>query len=104
MLGEGLKEAVVREVREECGLDIEVEDNVEVVERILQDENGRVQYHYVIIDFLASWKGGEINTSSDVLEARWVLPEDLSLYNLTNGTIEVIHRLLKKGRLNLDLD
>lgn len=97
MLGEGLKEAVVREVREECGLDIEVGDNVEVVERIIQDKNGRPQYHYIIIDYLAFWKGGEINTSSDVLEARWVLPEDFSFYNLTDGTIEVIQRLLKRS-------
>lgn len=97
MLGEGLKEAVVREVREECGLDIEVGDEAEVVERIVRDEKGGLQYHYVIIDYLASWKGGELNTSSDVLEARWVLPEDFPLYNLTDGTIEVIRRLLKKA-------
>lgn len=94
--GESLKEAVKRELKEECGVEVEVEDASEVVERLVRDEEGRIQYHYVIIDYLAPWRGGELMASSDLLEARWVNLGDLHRYELTDGTLEVIERLLAR--------
>lgn len=96
-LGEGLKEAVKREIREECGLEVEVGEISEVVERLFLDDATNVQYHYVIIDYLATWKGGELAPSSDALEARWVAPDELDQYDLTEGTLDVIGRLLARG-------
>jgi len=96
-LGEGLKEAVKREIREECGLEVEVGEISEVVERLFLDEATNVQYHYVIIDYLAIWKEGELAPSSDALEARWVAPDELDQYDLTEGTLDVIGRLLARG-------
>jgi len=75
-LGEGLKGAAARETREECGIEIEVTDVLEVVERMVRDPDGRVQFHYVIVDYLARWASGELAASPEVLEARWVAPED----------------------------
>lgn len=94
--GEGLKEAVKRELKEECGVEVEIENASEVVERLVRDEEGRIQYHYVIIDYLATWRGGEVKASSDLLEARWVNVSDLHRYELTDGTLEVIERLLAR--------
>lgn len=96
-LGEDLREAVRRELHEECGLEVEVEDGAEVVEQLIADEAGHVRYHYVIIDYLAAWKRGELTSSQEVLEARWVTPGELACYDLTDGTLEVIQRLLAKA-------
>jgi ADP-ribose pyrophosphatase YjhB (NUDIX family) len=97
-LGEGLKVAAARETREECGIEIEITDVLEVVERMVRDPDGRVQFHYVIVDYLARWTSGELVSSSEVLEARWVPPEDFLKYEMTRGTAEVVLRMLDTGR------
>jgi len=51
-IGEMIREAAVREAREETGLVVEPEDLLGVYDRILRDIDERVQYHYVLIDFL----------------------------------------------------
>jgi 8-oxo-dGTP diphosphatase len=97
-LGEGLRPATQREIREECGIEVDLTDVIEVVERMVRDESGRIQYHYVIVDYLARWASGELAPSSEVLEARWVPPEDFPGYEMTRGTAEVINRMLAAGR------
>jgi len=84
-LGERVHDAVVREVKEECGLDIEVERLVDVFDSITRDEKGRVQYQFVVINFLAKIKGGSLKNADDVLEARWVPLDEVEKYNLTNS-------------------
>jgi ADP-ribose pyrophosphatase YjhB (NUDIX family) len=97
-LGEGLRLATQREIREECGIEVDLTDVIEVVERTVRDESGRIQYHYVIIDYLARWVSGQLAPSSEVLEARWVLPGDFPQYQMTIGTAEVIRRMLEAGK------
>jgi 8-oxo-dGTP diphosphatase len=97
-LGEGLKHAAARETREECGIEIEITDVLEVVERMVRDPDGRVQFHYVIVVYLARWTSGELVSSPEVLEARWVPPEDFPQYEMTRGTAEVVLRMLDTGR------
>ncbi len=87
-----------RETREECGIEIEITDVLEVVERMVRDPDGRVQFHYVIVDYLARWASGELAPSSEVLEARWVAPEDFPRYEMTRGTAEVVLRMLETGK------
>jgi 8-oxo-dGTP diphosphatase len=69
-LGESLKEAVVREVREETGLIVEPVELIELLDRIYRDD-GRVRYHYVIADYLCRVTGGELRAGSDAAETRW---------------------------------
>ncbi len=95
--GERLAVAVRREIREECGIEVEVGSEVEVVERIFGEADAAPTYHYVILDYVARWVKGELVPSSDTLEARWILPADLVRYDLTPGTHEVILRLLEKA-------
>jgi ADP-ribose pyrophosphatase YjhB (NUDIX family) len=97
-VGEGLKVAAARETREECGIEVEITDVLEVVERMVRDPEGRVQFHYVIVDYLARWASGELTSSSEVLESRWVPPEDFPRYEMTRGTAEVVLRMLETGR------
>jgi ADP-ribose pyrophosphatase YjhB (NUDIX family) len=84
-LGERVHEAVVREVKEECGLDIEIERLVDVFDSITWDERGRIQYQFVVINFLARIKGGRLKNADDVLDARWVSVDEVENYDLTNS-------------------
>jgi ADP-ribose pyrophosphatase YjhB (NUDIX family) len=97
-LGEGLKLAAQRETREECGIEVEITDVLEVVERMVRDADGRVQFHYVIVDYLARWASGDLQSSPEVLEARWVAPEDFPRFDMTRGTAEVVLRMLDAGK------
>jgi ADP-ribose pyrophosphatase YjhB (NUDIX family) len=97
-LGERLEAAAAREIREECGVEIELTDVIEVIERLHWDGEGRVQYHYIIVDYLARWVAGDLKPSEEVLEARWVDPEDFPEYQMTAGTADVIQKMLAAGR------
>ena len=87
-----LEEGVRREVREEVGLDVRVVERIEVVERILPDADGKVEYHYILIDYLCEPTGGTLQAADDAAEAAWVERADLDQYAITPGTTEVIDR------------
>ena len=82
-LGETTFEAAVREVREECSIEVEIERVLDSVDNIIRDEDGRIKYHFVIIDLLARYVGGEIKAQSDAEECRWVTPQELIKLDLT---------------------
>ncbi len=88
--GETLREAVAREVREETGVDIEVEGLAGIAERILPDDEGKIEYHYVILDFWARPKSRELTPGDDASEARWVPVGELNDYELTAGLYEFL--------------
>lgn len=88
--GETLREAVVREAREETGLSVETGELLGVYERVTRSDDGRVRYHYVLIDFLCRSTGGELQAASDAADVRWFTPEELDGLNLPRDTREVI--------------
>ena len=71
-LGESLVDAVRRELLEETGIEVEVGRVVEVFDRVHRDDNGRVRYHFVIVDFLCRAVGGTLCAGDDASAARWV--------------------------------
>jgi mutator protein MutT len=89
-LGETLQEAMKREVREECGIEIELADVVAVLERIIPHQERGIHYHYVLIDFLGYWRSGELQPSSDILEARWADPLEMKDLDMTDRTQQVV--------------
>jgi len=97
-LGETAAEACAREVAEETGVIVEVGEVVDVCDYIERDDDGRVRFHYVIIDFLAAPVGGSLRAGSDALDARFVRAEELEDYDLTRTTRRVFAKLglLKK--------
>ena len=89
-LGESIRDAIAREIFEETGLDIDIGDVVEILERIFIDKKGKVKYHYLLVDFLASPKGGNLMASSDALDAAFFGKDEMDLMNLPAVTEEVI--------------
>jgi len=91
-VGEALSAAVQREVLEETGLIVSVGPIVEVLDRIHTNGDGRVEYHYVLIDYLCSVVGGDVRAGSDVLDAVWATPQRLAEYGVPRVTAAVIEK------------
>ena len=68
---------------------------MEVLDRIMKDEKGRIAFHYVLIDFLCEVCGGELSPSSDAMDARWVKREELQNFDLPDITLRVIEKAWK---------
>jgi 8-oxo-dGTP diphosphatase len=94
--GETTKEAIIREVREETGLTVETLKMIEVLERILRDKEARVQYHFVLIDYLCRVISGEAHAASDVSELRWASLDQLNSLAVAPETCLVIRKALEK--------
>lgn len=94
-LGESLEQALVREMREETGLEVVPLEILTVFDRIERDGD-RVVYHYVIVDYLCRWLGGEALAASDALEAAWAALDDLPRYDLPQKALEVVQEAFRK--------
>lgn len=97
-LGETWRDAARREVREECGIEIRIEEIADVVDIIVHDDAARVQYHYALVDFAASYVSGNLRASSDVLEARWVTLDELAHLALPDKTRAVIRKVMRETK------
>jgi 8-oxo-dGTP diphosphatase len=96
--GERLEEALVREMKEETGLDVEPASALVIFERILRDDSGAVEYHYVIIDYLCTLIGGTMGAADDVARAAWVAEDEVGSYKLAPGSLAVIEKGFRSRR------
>ncbi len=91
-VGEPVEKAVVREVKEETGLDIQVKELLAVTDVITPDEENRIKFHYVLASFLAQVTGGSLDDAPERSRIRWFAKDQL-------GSVEVAQtalRLLEK--------
>jgi 8-oxo-dGTP diphosphatase len=93
-VGETLAAAILREVREETSVDVEVGPVVEVLDRIRRDADGRVEYHYVLVDFLCRPCGGVLRSATDAEDAAWVEVQELGRHGVADVTIGVIEKAI----------
>lgn len=97
-VGETLETCVAREILEETGLEVRVGPVVEVLDRITHDDEGRVLYHFVLVDYLCWPTGGVLAADSDVADVVFAEPADLARYALTAKATSVIQRGLEIDR------
>jgi 8-oxo-dGTP diphosphatase len=91
-LGETVRAGIHREIAEETGVTIELLGLVDIIDSVLRDAEGRVLYHYTIIDFAARWVAGEAVAGDDAADVAWVDPADLHRMDLWDETIRVIEK------------
>jgi len=84
-LGETVREATVREAKEETCLDVEIvmDRPIDAFDNVDIDSQGGLRYHYILIQFLTRPKSGTLKPSSDVVDAKWVSLEEIEKYDLT---------------------
>ncbi|HKW75504.1 MAG TPA: NUDIX hydrolase [Terriglobales bacterium] len=97
-IGETLRAAAEREALEETGLVVQAGEVLVVLDRIIPGENGRTQFHYVLIDFLCRQKGGEVCAGGDAMQAEWAAESDLARYGLEQPAREVIRKAFQLAR------
>ncbi len=94
--GEPLEEGLRREVREETGLEVNILNLAGVYDRIMQDDSGKAQFHYVLIDYVCTVAGGTLRAGGDAAEVRWVDEGELDALDITALTLPVIREVLAK--------
>jgi 8-oxo-dGTP diphosphatase len=91
-VGELVRDAAIREAREETGLTVEPAELLGVYDRILRDPEQRVQYHYVLVDFLCRRVAGDLAAASDASDVRWFRRDELPPLRLAEDTLDVIRK------------
>jgi ADP-ribose pyrophosphatase YjhB (NUDIX family) len=97
-LGESLADAARREVKEETGLDVELGPIIETFDRVHRDADGRIRYHFVIVDFVCWSERGEAAAGSDAEDVAWVTADSIDGYGVNAHAKAVILRGLNYDR------
>lgn len=97
-IGETLRSGAAREALEETGLVVEPGEVLEVLDRILRDGAGGIQFHYVLIDFLCHRISGELRAGGDASEVRWINRNELESFPIADSAAAVIRKALDAAR------
>jgi 8-oxo-dGTP diphosphatase len=96
-LGEKLEEAVLREVKEELGFDASIDRMLDVANEVVLDEEERVKYHYVLIDFLVSPnQHDDVVLNEESSSYQWFAPESIDeVVDTTPNTKKMVRKYLE---------
>jgi 8-oxo-dGTP diphosphatase len=98
-LGETARQAVEREVREECGVAVRALDVVEVLDIIQRDDAGALHFHYVVLDFVCEYASGELIAGDDAAAVRWIHPEEFDACNVPHRARDVIAKARRTSQI-----
>ena len=98
-LGEEMAQAVAREVREECGIAVEVGEIVGSIDNIVRDADGAVRYHFCIIDYAARYLSGERAINDELSGAAWISPAEFDRYNISPRVRPMLLAALRQANL-----
>jgi 8-oxo-dGTP diphosphatase len=92
-LGETLQEGAEREIFEETGVTIRAKEPIYAFDFFERDNEGRIRFHFVIVDVAADYICGEPQGADDAMEARWFAPEDIDKFPVAKNTIRLLHAI-----------
>ena len=92
IIGETLVEAAQRELVEETGVRVDSLLLVDVADSIIADAEGKIKYHYTLVDYMGHWYSGNSRAGDDAQEVRWVHMNELNLYSLLEKTLNIIFK------------
>ncbi len=93
-VGETISAAGQRELREECGIEVEVGEPLQTFEVIRRDADGRVRYHYIIFDRLGTYLGGELTHADDISDSRWFSVDELTQVDVLPDVARLVRQVL----------
>jgi ADP-ribose pyrophosphatase YjhB (NUDIX family) len=94
-LGESPEEAAIREFKEETGLNAIIEKLLGIFNIVIKDNEGKIKYHYIVVDYLGKVIGGELKPGSDVLDAKWFDISELKNIQTSSTVIKAIEKIEK---------
>ena len=99
-LGETLQEGAEREIREETGLLIRAREPIYSFDFIQYDDEGKIRFHYIVVDLRADYVDGQPRGADDALEARWFSAAELLHVKVTKNTIRLLEKIgfLEEGQ------
>ncbi len=97
-VGEAPEDAARREVREELGLEAVVESLLQVANEVIKDDQGRVRYHFILVDYLIRPLDGEVVLNEESEEFAWFEPSAVAALNTTENTRKIIAKFIEEAR------
>jgi len=91
-IGEKAEQTVIREVKEETNLEVDQPELIDVVNNITLDEDRRIRYHFIIVDYFVKLKGGALKAADDAAELKWVSFDEVGDYDLTRSFKEFFQK------------
>jgi len=99
-LGETVMQAVHRELLEETAVKIKQVALLDVVDVIMPDDNGKIQYHYTLVDYQAEWLSGECRAGDDADAVKWVSFDEINSVGLLENTRDIILKAFSNSAKN----
>ena len=99
-VGEKIEEALIREVKEETGVDVKPLKRVAIFDSIRRDAEGKVQYHYILFEYLCEYVSGELRRGDDALDVKWVKISELHTLDIMELTRRFIEKIVVEESLS----
>lgn len=96
-LGETMQQAAEREILEETGIIIAAREPIFTFDVVARDDQGRVRFHYIVVDLAADYVSGEPRPGDDAADARWVAPQELAVLAVNPITRKLLHGMFQFG-------